>query len=113
MLNKVGIVTAATAAGLLALSPLAFAGDYDGGHDHHGGHGHHGGHHRDHDRDHDRGDRHFNVQRGLVNLGNIGVQVPIQACNNSLLSGVLGILSSGQRNRDRHDGSCRLGNRDD
>ncbi|HEY1968221.1 MAG TPA: hypothetical protein VGH89_09755, partial [Pseudonocardia sp.] len=106
MLNKVGIVTAATAAGLLALSPLAFAGDYDGGHDHHGGHGHHGGHHRDHDRDHDRGDRHVNVQRGLVNLGNIGVQVPIQACNNSLLSGVLGILSSGQRNRDRHDGSC-------
>lgn len=116
MLKKVGIVTAVTAAGLLALSPLALAGDYDGGHDDHHGH-HHGGGHGDHrgHGGHDRGvtwnqggDR--NVQGGLINLQNVGVQVPIQACNNDVLSGVLGILSSHQSNRDSHRGGCSQGN---
>ena len=55
-------------------------------------------------------DRRINAQRGLVNLQNVGVNVPVQLCNNSILSGVLGILASGQRNRDRHDGKCSLDN---
>ncbi len=44
MLKKAGILVAATAAGLLAVSPLAFAGDkghdggYDGGKDHNSSH---------------------------------------------------------------------------
>jgi hypothetical protein len=103
VLKKVGIVTATTAAALLAVSPLAFAGDYEGGGDDHGDHH---GHHRHHDSGDDRHDRQTSTQRGLVNLQNVGVNVPIQACNNSLLSGVLGILSSGQSNRDSHDGKC-------
>ena len=102
MLKKVGIVTASAVAGLLAISPLAFAGDYDGGHDDHGGH-HHGNHHSSYD-----GSR--NVQNGLINVQNVGVQVPIQACGNSLLSGVLGVLSSHQSNKDSHGGSCSQGN---
>jgi hypothetical protein len=49
VLKKAGIVVATAAAGLLAVSPLAFAGDmgYSGdhhGHGDHGGHGGHGGH---------------------------------------------------------------------
>ena len=36
MLKKAGIVVAAAAVGLLAVSPLAFAGEGDKGHDHHG-----------------------------------------------------------------------------
>lgn len=107
MLKKVGIVTATTAAALLAVSPLAFAGDYEGGGDDHGDHH---SHHRGHDSGDDRHDRRINAQRGLVNLQNVGVNVPVQLCNNSILSGVLGILASGQRNRDRHDGKCSLDN---
>jgi hypothetical protein len=107
VLKKVGIVTATTAAALLAVSPLAFAGDYEGGDNDHGDHH---GHHRSHDNGDDRHDRRASVQRGLVNLQNIGVSVPVQACNNSILSGVLGILSSGQRNRDSHNGKCDLDN---
>ena len=43
MLKKAGIVVAAATAGLLALSPLAFAGDYNGDGDGDGGDGgHHG-----------------------------------------------------------------------
>jgi ABC-type Zn2+ transport system substrate-binding protein/surface adhesin len=118
VLKKVAIVSATTAAALLAISPLAFAGDYDGGHDHHGGHHHgghdgdHGGHGHDHGGDWNRGGDHGdrNTQNGLVNLQNIGVQVPVQACNNDILSGVLGVLASHQRNDDRHDGSCGLNN---
>jgi hypothetical protein len=111
VLQKVGIVTATAAAGLLALSPLALAGDYDGDDD--GGHSH-SHHSRDHDGDHDHYSRSsVNVQRGLINLQNVGVQVPIQACNNSLLGGVLGILSSGQSSRDDHRGSCKQGNSSD
>ena len=42
MLKKAGIVVATAAAGLLAVSPLAFAGDLGYHHDH--GHGHKGDH---------------------------------------------------------------------
>lgn len=121
MFKKAGIVLAVSAAGLLAVSPLAFAGDYsgdDGGHGHHrhhggddGDRGHHGG---DHDgNDDDNGGNRTHLQSGLVNLQNIGVQVPVQACNNSILSGALGILSLGTSNSDSHDGKCRQGNHND
>jgi hypothetical protein len=55
LLIKAGVLVSSVAAGLLALSPLAFAGDYGlgGDHDGHGGHSHGGGHHGDHDGDHD------------------------------------------------------------
>jgi len=118
--KKAGIVLAVSAAGLLVASPLAFAGDYG---DDDGGHGHHG-HSRDHDGDddddddggHDGGNDGGNsvhVQKGLINLQDAGVQAPIQACNNSLLSGVLGILSIGQSNEDSHDGKCGQSNSSD
>jgi hypothetical protein len=87
---KAGAVVATAAAGLLAVSPLAFASD---------NHGHHG--HSTH------------IQGGLINIQDVGVQIPIQACNNSILEGVLGILSSGQRNSDSHDGKCNQRNSDD
>ena len=86
MLKKAGIVVAAAAAGLLAVSPLAFAdgglGILDGAHG----------------------------QVGLVNVQDSAVQVPIQACNNSVIEGVLGILSKGQENSDSHDGDCHQDN---
>ncbi|GAA5167399.1 hypothetical protein GCM10023321_60090 [Pseudonocardia eucalypti] len=78
MLKKAGIVVAATAAGLLALSPLAFA----------------------HDDDSD------NEQHGLLNLNGTAVQVPIQACNNSVVEGVVGILAKDLENEDEHNGDC-------
>ena len=79
MLKKAGIVVAAAAAGLLAVSPLAFAnGILDGAHG----------------------------QLGLVNVQDSAVQVPIQACNNSVIEGALGILAKGQKNSDSHDGDC-------
>jgi hypothetical protein len=82
VLKKAGIVVAAAAAGLLAVSPLAFASDGHGILD--GAHG----------------------QVGLVNVQDSAVQVPIQACNNSVIEGVLGVLAKNQKNSDSHDGSC-------
>ncbi|MBW0107024.1 hypothetical protein [Pseudonocardia sp. KRD291] len=78
MLKKAGIVVAASAASLLAISPLAFAGD--GGHD-----GEKGGHHGAAnviDKD----------SKGLVSgLNGNNVNVPIQACNNNIPVNVLGV----------------------
>jgi hypothetical protein len=97
VLKKAGIVVAAAAAGLLAVSPLAFAGDYDGDHDpgHHGdgGHSHHHARKADckQDNSSDNGDT---KQKGLVNVNNVTAQAPIQACDNhiGLLDGAFGIL---------------------
>jgi hypothetical protein len=86
VLKKAGIVVAAAAAGLLAVSPLAFADD---------GHGILNGAHG---------------QVGLVNVQDSAVQVPIQACNNSVIEGALGILAKGQKNSDSHDGDCKQKN---
>jgi hypothetical protein len=44
VLKKAGIVVATAAAGLLAVSPLAFAGDMGNGHGDHGDKGYHHGH---------------------------------------------------------------------
>ena len=70
MLKKAGIVVAAAAAGLLAISPLAFAGDKGDDYGHHGG-----------------GDATVNSVSddseniGLVNVTDNNANVPIQALN--------------------------------
>jgi hypothetical protein len=115
VLKKAGIVLAAATAGVLAVSPLAFAGDYDGDHDGHHGHHHHDGDgDNDHDHDHGKGASCYqdnsakdkadglHAQGGLVNVQDTTVQVPIQACNNSVIEGVLGILAHDQSNKDHH-----------
>ena len=85
MLKMAGIVVAAATAGLLATTPMAFASDHG-----HGGHGHGGN----------------NRQHGVVNLQNTNAQVPIQACNNSVAEGNVGVIAKGQRNKDSHKGKC-------
>jgi ABC-type Zn2+ transport system substrate-binding protein/surface adhesin len=110
VLKKAGIVLAAATAGVLALSPLAFAGDYDSGHDHH--HHHHHSSDSGNDNDHSASCHQDNSskdkahgihgQGGLVNVQDTTVQVPIQACNNSVIEGVLGILAKDQKNSDDH-----------
>jgi hypothetical protein len=115
---KAGVLVSSAAAGLLALSPLAFAGDFSGdsghgGHSKHGDHGDHDGHGRggDHDghnetagctQSNDARNERGGGGGGLINISDIGVQVPVQACNNSILEGALGILAGNQRNDDDH-----------
>lgn len=68
MLKKAGIVVAAAAVGLLAVSPLAFAGDKgEGAHRH----------------SHDAADVNSNQQssEGFVNVSDINANVPINALN--------------------------------
>jgi hypothetical protein len=75
--KKAGIVVAAAAAGLLAVSPLAFAGDKD---DHH----------------HDGGDVHSDVREagnnegGLVNVADNETNFNGQLCNNDVSGSVAG-----------------------
>ena len=112
MLKKAGIYAAVAAAGLMAVSPIAFAGDYSGDHHGHGGHHHHhghGGHHGHHARNAscelDNGTHNGNNNRqvgGLIALQNTNVSVPVQACNDSIIEGALGILAKGQNNHDNH-----------
>ena len=71
MLKKAGIVVAAAAAGLLAISPLAFAGDKG---DDHGHHGHGGG-----DNVNSVSDESETI--GLVNVTDNNVNAPIQGLN--------------------------------
>jgi len=83
VLKKTAIVAAIAAAGLVAVSPLAFA---DGA-----GNGAHG-------------------QIGFVNVQDSAAQVPWQVCNNSYYEGVVGWGSEDQENSDSHDGSCDQSN---
>jgi hypothetical protein len=117
MMIKAGIVVSAAAATLLAVSPLAFAGDYQGGN------GHHKSHHsksHDHDKDKDKGRDHRGNSRGdrscdqdtsargsngrgrgggLINISGNTVQVPVQACNNNVLNNIgFGLLGRGSAN---------------
>ena len=80
MLKKAGILVAATTASLLAVSPIAFAGDKGDDHGHKGGH-HHGAENVI-DKD----------AKGLIaGLNGNNVNVPIQACNNNIPVNVLGV----------------------
>ena len=73
MLKKAGIVATGVAASLVAVSPLAFAGDK--GHDHDkGDHGHHGSSVTGIDKS----------GKGLINVSGNNANVPIQACNNDV-----------------------------
>jgi hypothetical protein len=82
VLKKAGIVVAAAAAGLLAVSPLAFAGDKDD-HD-----GHHGGHGKTNVEDVNSVD---NSSEGLINVGGNNIAVPVNVCDNQVPVNVLGV----------------------
>ncbi|TWF76472.1 hypothetical protein FHX44_112362 [Pseudonocardia hierapolitana] len=85
MLKKAGIVVAAAAAGLLAVSPLAFAGDKDD-HDGHGnGHGHHG---KTKVEDVNSID---GSNEGLINVAGNNIAVPVNVCDNQVPVNVLGV----------------------
>ncbi len=75
VLKKAGIVVATAAVGLLAVSPLAFAGDKGG--DWNGGHG---GDSYSKTHTNTNGD----TSGGLLNVADNNVNVPIQACNNDV-----------------------------
>ena len=83
MLKKAGIVVAAAAAGLLAVSPLAFAGDKDD-HDGHG-HGHHG---KSKVEDVNSID---GSNSGLINVAGNNIAVPVNVCDNQVPVNVLGV----------------------
>ena len=102
MLKKAGIVVATAAAGLLAVSPLAFAGSKDGDH-----HGHHGSSEKqvnsiDNDREAN--------QLGLVNVGDVNAlnnvnvcpQIPIAAG----VGNILGIIGAGEADADAEELAC-------
>ncbi|GAY13130.1 hypothetical protein [Pseudonocardia sp. N23] len=83
MLKKAGIIAATATAGLLAVSPLAFAGEAGHGH---GGHGH--GH------DSDQVNSNKEIHQGLVNVSDNNINVPVTACGNNLPINVLGVQVS-------------------
>ena len=74
MLKKAGIIVATAAAGLLAVSPLAFAGD-------------------DHGRTHVDGVSSVDQSNdgGLLNLGGNNIAVPVNVCDNQVPINVLGV----------------------
>jgi hypothetical protein len=74
VLKKAGIVVATAAAGLLAVSPLAFAGD-----DH--------GKTKIEDVNHIDGSTHG----GLLNVGGNNLSVPVNVCDNQVPVNVLGV----------------------
>ena len=69
VLKKAGIVVAAAAVGLLAVSPLAFAGEKSHGHGHGHGHGY------------DQTNTATESSQGLVNVSDINANVPVNALN--------------------------------
>jgi hypothetical protein len=105
VLKKAGIVLAASAASLMAISPLAFAGDKD-------------------DHDHDRGGRdkgdstqvnridneRSNNQNGLINLGDVNALNDVNVCPSVAASGgignLLGILGAGESEASSDDVTC-------
>lgn len=94
MLKKAGIIVAATAASLLAVSPLAFAGDKgDGGRDSHGWGG--GSSAQVNNVDNERNSE----QAGLVNVGDVNALNDVNVCPGVAasvgLGNLLGLLGSG------------------
>ena len=71
MLKKAGIVVAAAAVGLLAVSPLAFAGEKSHGHGHDHGYGYGYG----------QTNTATESSQGLVNVSDINANVPVNALN--------------------------------
>jgi len=112
VLKKAGIVVAAAAAGLLALSPLAFAGDKGDDYDHHG-YDHHGSSSVEVEENSNEANEETN---GLVNVSGNNVNVPIQACNNNIpianlvpvsdVTGIISLLQLGGSNSVETDESC-------
>ena len=84
MLKKAGIVVAAAAAGLLAVSPLAFAGDKDD----HNGHGNGHGHGKSKVEDVNHVDQ---SNEGLINVAGNNIAVPVNVCDNQVPINVLGV----------------------
>jgi hypothetical protein len=83
VLKKAGIVVAAAAASLLAVSPLAFAGEK--GHDDKG----------HHESSISGSDFYSKDGKGLVNVSGNNVNVPIQACNNDVpINGGVGAVQT-------------------
>ena len=82
MLKKAGIVVATAAAGLLAVSPLAFAGDKGGDHDGHNGHG------KSKVEDVNSID---GSNSGLINVAGNNIAVPVNVCDNQVPVNVLGV----------------------
>ncbi|AEA23203.1 hypothetical protein ACFQ34_11315 [Pseudonocardia benzenivorans] len=80
MLKKAGIVAATATAGLLAVSPLAFAGDAGWGGHHHGGA--------------DQVNSNKEIHQGLVNVSDNNINVPVTACGNDIPVNVLGVQVS-------------------
>jgi hypothetical protein len=76
VLKKAGIIVATAAAGLLAVSPLAFAGDDDG---------HHG---KTKIEDVNSID---GSNKGLVNVAGNNLSVPVNVCDNQVPVNVLGV----------------------
>ncbi len=87
LLKKLGIVAAATTAAILAVSPLAFAGDDNGDDDHHKKDGN--GHSSVEDSQICSADQEYNGVLNLLNIGNgnvlscdnVNVQVAIAGTN--------------------------------
>jgi hypothetical protein len=85
VLKKAGIVVATAAAGLLAVSPLAFAGDKG---DHHEGSEQSRGHEQvEVEGVNNAGD----TNEGLINLSENNVAVPVNVCDNQVPVNVLGV----------------------
>jgi hypothetical protein len=77
VLKKAGIIVATAAAGLLAVSPLAFAGD------------HHDGHGKTSLKDVNSIDG--SNHGGLLNVAGNNLTVPVNACDNQIPVNVLGV----------------------
>lgn len=90
-MKKAGIVVAVVLAGVLSVSPLAFATD---------------------SRDQGGGKPKEVHQSGLVNVSDTTLQVPIQACGNDIgvLSGAFGLLLGSAQNSKESDTDCSQNN---
>ena len=108
-MKKAGVVVAVTAASLLAVSPLAFAGGYSDG------------------RDHDKQDRvvsqvnyahrdRTSNQNGLINVGDVNALNDVNVCPGVAaavgLGNLLGLLGTGIANPDAHNGNITCVNDD-
>ncbi|MGI8815595.1 MAG: hypothetical protein ACR2G2_10080 [Pseudonocardia sp.] len=96
MLKKAGIVVATVAAGLLSVSPLAFAGDFQGDNDHHkSDNDHHKSHHsrasceQDNRIDNSGDGRGHRGGLNILNIEKNTLQVDPQVCNNNILDNIV------------------------